>query len=96
MSCSSASSPGAWGKAASPGDLYRVWHKAPAAAGGTDLAPGPLQRHCPFERIWILFEWIFLWIWGDAALLPEPALTGGEASKRQLSPLQRPRAGSGI
>lgn len=31
-------SPGARGKLPRAGDLKRVWHKAPAAAGGTDLA----------------------------------------------------------
>lgn len=28
----------------------QTWHR---------LAPGPLQRQCPFEWVFILFEWIF-------------------------------------
>lgn len=55
-------SPGAWGKLPSPGDLQCVWHRPPQLQEGQTwhrLAPGPLQRQCPFERIFISFEWIF-------------------------------------
>lgn len=87
------------GETAQPWDLYLVWHKPRAAAGGTDLAQAGSWPSAEAVPVWMDFYFIwmdFLWIWGDAALLPEPALTGGQACKQQLSPVQgRHCTGSG-
>lgn len=86
------------GDAAQPWGCAACVAQTPAAAGGTDLAQAGSWPSAQAVPIWkdFYFIWMdFLCIWGDAALLPEPALTAGEACKRQLSPPQRHCTGSG-